>query len=122
MMRLENSVVPTGLPLKKSERALKTSTPRELKLLNDRTVVSRNSYPNLMSCRPRFQDNPSMPCQLASTRSRGLEKGDEPKNDSTPKRIVGSPKSRGFVTPGFKPRELLGLPNTLASSAKNALR
>src|ERR1700674_1410369 len=116
MMRLENSAVPWGVPLRKSERALKTSTPRELKLLNDRTVVSRNSYPNLMSFRPRFQDNPSMPCQLASTRSRGLENGDEPRNDRTPKRIVGSPKSRGFVMPVFNPREVLGLPKTLASS------
>src|SRR5258707_7940007 len=122
MMRLENSVVPTGVPLRKLERALKTSTPRELKLLNDRTVVSRNSYPNLMSCRPRFQDSPSMPCQLVSTRSRGLENGDEPRNDRTPNRMVGSPKSRGFVTPVFSFSESLGLPNTFASSGTNPLR
>src|SRR5216684_8185662 len=116
MIRLENNAVPTGFPCRKSESALKTRTPRELKLLNDLTAVSRNSYPNLMSCRPCFQDNPSMPCQFVSTRSRGLEKGEEPRKERIPKRIVGSPKSRGFVTPVSKPSEVLGLPKTFASS------
>src|SRR6266478_10119564 len=117
MIRLENNAVPTGLPCRKSESALKTSTPRELKLLNDLTAVSRNSYPNLRSCRPCFQDNPSSDLQFVSTRSRGFEKGEEPRKERIPKRIVGSPTSRGLVTPVSKPREVLGLPKTFASSA-----
>src|SRR5580704_5411834 len=81
-----------------------------------------------MSWRPTFHEKLSINCQFESTRFRGFENAEEPRDARPPTLSVGRPKSRGLAVFGawrsrvFKPKETLGSPKIGASCGKNPLR